>query len=142
ACAAAANWPQSRAVDFFTRHFETVQVGDGSAFATGYFEPRIAGSRTRRPGYEVPVYGVPDDLVEADLGLFSDSLTGRRIRGRVEKRRFVPYHDRAAIEDGALAGRGLEIAWAADPVALFFLEVQGSGQLQLPDGGIMRIGYA
>lgn len=142
ACAAADAWPEADAFGFFSRYFETVQVGEGTAFATGYFEPRIAGSRVRAPGYEVPVYGVPRDLVEADLGLFSNSLTGRKVRGRVEKTAFVPYYDRAAIEDGALAGRGLEIAWAADPVDLFFLEIQGSGQLLLPDGGVARIGYA
>lgn len=142
ACAAADAAPDADAFGFFGRYFETVQVGEGAAFATGYFEPRIAGSRVRAAGYEVPVYGVPPDLVEADLGLFSTNLTGRKVRGRVEKQAFVPYYDRAAIEEGALAGRGLEIAWAADPVDLFFLEIQGSGQLQLPDGTVMRIGYA
>lgn len=142
ACAAAASWPAANALAFFAGRFETARIGDGSAFATGYFEPRIAGSRVRRPGYEVPVYGLPDDLIDADLGDFSDSLGGRRIRGRVEGRSFVPYYDRAAIEEGALAGRGLELAWAADPIDLFFLEIQGSGQLALPDGGTMRIGYA
>ncbi len=127
---------------FFATNFEIARIGEGAGHATGYFEPQIAGSRVRAPGYEVPVYAVPDDLVEADLGLFSDSLKGRRIRGRVENRKFVLYHDRAAIQDGALVGRNLEIAWAADPVDLFFLEIQGSGQLRLPDGQVMRIGYA
>ena len=127
---------------FFARWFETAQVGDGKAFATGYYEPEIHGSRVRRSGYETPIYGVPGDLVEVDLGLFSTDLKGKRIRGRVEGTAFVPYFDRTAIEEGALAGRGLEIAWAADPVEMFFLQVQGSGRLRLPDGGVMRIGYA
>lgn len=142
ACAAAASWPDRDALSFFSTHFEPARVGDGKGFATGYFEPRIAGSRTRGPAYSVPVYGLPDDLIEAELGQFSETLEGRRVRGRVEGKKFIPYYDRAAIEDGALTGRGLEIAWAADPVDLFFLEIQGSGQLALPDGGIMRIGYA
>jgi membrane-bound lytic murein transglycosylase A len=142
ACAAAQTWPDARADAFFAAQFETAEVGDGAAFATGYFEPRIAGSRTRIPGYDVPIYRLPPDLVDVDLGLFATNLAGRRIRGRVEAGKLVPYHDRGAIQDGALAGRGLEIAWAADPVDLFFLEIQGSGQLRLPDGGIMRIGYA
>ncbi|MDB5698355.1 MAG: hypothetical protein JWN69_1159 [Alphaproteobacteria bacterium] len=142
ACTAAGAWPESDALSFFARNLELAQVGEGSAFATGYFEPQIAGSRTPGPGYAVPIYGVPDDLVEADLSLFSDTLAGRRIRGRVENRKLVPYYERAAIEDGALAGRGLEIAWAADPIDMFFLEIQGSGQLALPGGGILRIGYA
>lgn len=142
ACAAAARVEQGRARAFFSEQFRAIQVGDGRGFATGYFEPEIAGSRTRRPGYEHPVYGMPTDLVEVDLGQFSPTLSGRRIRGRVEGNRFVPYHDRAAITGGALAGRGLEIAYVADPIEFFFLQVQGSGRLRLPDGAIMRIGYA
>lgn len=142
ACDAARTTQASGATAFFARYFEAVQVADGKAFATGYYEPEIAGSRTRRAGYEVPIYGRPADLIDVDLGTFSDNLKGRSIRGRVEGTIFVPYHDRTAIEQGALAGRGLEIAWAADPVELFFLQIQGSGRLRLPDGGIMRIGYA
>lgn len=142
ACAAAVRVGEGGARAFFAQHFRTVQVGDGRGFATGYFEPEIAGSRTRRAGYEHPVYAVPADLVEVDLGQFSPTLAGRRIRGRVDGNRFVPYHDRAAITAGALAGRGLEIAYVADPVEFFFLQVQGSGRLRLPDGSVMRIGYA
>lgn len=122
---------------FLRANFELVRIGDGAAFATGYYEPEIAGSRTRRPGYDVPVYARPPDLLDAD------PATGARGRGRVDEAgAYVPYYDRAAIEAGALAGRGLEIAWAADPVDLFFLQVQGSGRLRLPDGSVMRIGYA
>ncbi|MEG3180638.1 murein transglycosylase A [Sphingomonas sp. LT1P40] len=142
ACDAARVAQEREAVQFFTRHFEAVQVADGKAFATGYYEPEIAGSRTRRPGYEVPVYGRPTDLIDVDLGKFSDTLKGRSVRGRVQGTDFVPYHDRTAIEQGALSGRGLEIAWAADPVELFFLQIQGSGRLRQPDGSVMRIGYA
>jgi membrane-bound lytic murein transglycosylase A len=116
-------------------------IGDGRAFATGYYEPEIAGSRDRRAGYEVPVYRRPPDLVEADLGLFAPDLKGRRLRGQVRDGKLALYPDRAAIVGGALAGKGLEIAWAADPVEFFFLQVQGSGRLRLPDGSVMRIGY-
>ncbi|KQN76194.1 murein transglycosylase A [Sphingomonas sp. Leaf62] len=142
ACDAARSTGTGQARAFFGQWFETAQVGDGKAFATGYYEPEIHGSRTRQPGYETPVYGVPGDLVEADLGLFSTDLKGKRVRGRVDGAKLIPYYDRTAIEEGALAGRGLEIAWAADPVEMFFLQVQGSGRLRLPDGGVMRIGYA
>lgn len=141
-CDAARTWDDRDAIRFFVTHFRTVQVGDGRGLATGYYEPEILGSRTRRPGYEVPVYGLPNDLIEADLGQWNPDLAGRRIRGRVDGSRFVQYHDRAAIDAGALAGRNLEIAWAADAVELFFLQIQGSGRLRLPDGGVMRIGYA
>lgn len=141
ACDAAPAWPVTDPAGFFYRYFETAVVGDGAAFATGYYEPEIQGSRVRAPGYDVPIYRRPPDLVEADLGLFSDDWKGKRIRGRVEEGKLIPYADRAAIEDGALAGRGLELAWAADPIEFFFLQVQGSGRLRMPDGSIMRIGY-
>ncbi len=141
ACSAAATWNPNDAKRFFATYMETLQVGDGSAFATGYFEPQIRGSRTRQPGYDTPVYATPSDLVDVDLGLFSDELKSKRVRGRVENGKLVPYADRAAIEQGALAGRGLEIGYAADPIEFFFLQIQGSGRLLLPDGGVMRIGY-
>ncbi len=141
ACAAASSWPEASAAEFFVRYFEAVQVGDGKAFVTGYYEPEIAGSRDRRPGYDVPIYKRPSDLIDVDLGQFSDALKGKSIRGKVQGTKFVPYDDRAQIVGGSLAGRGLELAWAADPVEFFFLQVQGSGRLRLPDGGVMRIGY-
>lgn len=142
ACAAAASWPDETALQFFQTNFETAMVGGGKAFATGYYEPRIAASRTRMPGYEVPIYRVPADLIDLDLGMFSPDLAGRHVRGRALYGQLVPYYDRGDIEDGVLVARGLEIAWAADPVDLFFLQIQGSGQLLLPDGSIARIGYA
>jgi membrane-bound lytic murein transglycosylase A len=124
-------------IAFFRDYFEPVRVGDGAAFVTGYYEPEIAGSRERRPGYDVPVYRRPPDLFDAN------PQTGERGRGRVDETgAYVLYHDRAAIEEGALAGRGLELAWAADPVDLFFLQIQGSGRLRQPDGSVIRIGYA
>lgn len=139
ACAAAPGATNARA--FFRDYFDVVQVGDGKSLATGYYEPEIAGSRTQSASYNVPIYKRPNDIVEADLGLFSDDLKGKRIRGRVKGNAFIPYADRTEIEEGWLAGRGLELAWAADPVEFFFLQVQGSGRLRLPDGSVMRIGY-
>lgn len=141
ACAAASSWPEASANEFFSRYFEAVQVGSGAAFVTGYYEPEIAGSRTRRPGYDVPIYRRPPELIDVNLGLFSDSLKGKTIRGKVDGRNFVPFDDRSQIVAGSLNGRGLELGWAADPVEFFFLQVQGSGRLLLPDGGVMRIGY-
>jgi membrane-bound lytic murein transglycosylase A len=138
ACAAAAT--ASPASAFFAEHFEVVQVGDGAAFVTGYFEPEIAGSRTRQPGYEVPVYRKPPDLAEVDSA--TAEAAGMPRRGRLENGVIVPYFERSEIESGALAGRELEIAWAADEIDFFFLQIQGSGRLRLPDGSVMRIGYA
>jgi membrane-bound lytic murein transglycosylase A len=142
-CDAAARWPDDQAPRFFETWFETAKVGDGKAFATGYYEPAISGVRTRRAGFDVPVYGMPSDLVRAKVGDAPPTDKGTQPLGRYDADgKFVPYHDRAAIEDGALMGRGLEIAWAADPVELFFLQVQGSGRLIAPDGSVVRIGYA
>lgn len=141
ACTAAKDWTDNDAVAFFSSQFDLVQVGDGKAFATGYYEPEIAGSRAKAVGYEVPIYKRPPELVEIDLGKFSDGLKGKRIRGRVEGNSFVPFADRGGIEAGALEGRGLEIAWAADAIDFFVLQIQGSGRLRLPDGSVMRIGY-
>ncbi|MGZ8998758.1 MAG: murein transglycosylase A, partial [Allosphingosinicella sp.] len=124
-------------VRFMRTAFEAIEVGDGAAHATGYYEPEISGCRVRQPGCAVPIYAPPPDLLEVN------PLTAERGRGRLdESGAFVPYHDRAAIEDGALAGQGLEIAWAADPVELFFLQIQGSGRVRMADGSVMRIGYA
>ncbi len=142
ACAAASGWADGDAVAFFRRYFEAVQVGEGHLYATGYYEPEIQGAATPTMGYDVPVYGVPDDMVEADLGQFAPDLQGRRIRGKVQGNRLVPYPDRGAIIDHGLPGHAPIIGYAADPIAFFFLQVQGSGRLRLPDGGVMRIGYA
>ena len=143
ACDAAAIWPSSQTARFFERWFETVKVGDGQAFVTGYYEPEIAGVRTRQPGFDVPVYALPPDLVRAKPGDAPLTEKGNPPLGHYDENGvFTPYFDRAAIDDGALAGRGLEIGWAADPVELFFLQVQGSGRLRAPDGSVIRIGYA
>ncbi|MFM5884369.1 MAG: murein transglycosylase A [Novosphingobium sp.] len=142
ACMAAGTW-QGSATQFFASWLEPVRVGDGKAFVTGYYEPEISGVRTRQPGFDVPVYRVPPDLVRARAEDAPPTEKGTQPLGRYdESGAFVPYHDRAAIEDGALAGKGLEIAWAADPVEMFFLQIQGSGRLRAPDGTIVRIGYA
>ena len=141
-CDAANGIGPENAKSFFVEQFETVQVGNGAAFATGYYEPELAGSRTKSAAYPVPIYKRPPELVEIDLGTFNDGLKGRRLSGRLAGGTIVPFADRGEIEDGALAGRGLELAWAADPVEYFFLQVQGSGRLKLPDGSVMRLMYA
>lgn len=138
---------------FFNTAFEAAQIGSGAAMATGYYEPEIAASRDPQPGY-APVYRVPTDLVEQSIPdcppqldplappIDPSSCPVKKVRGRIENGTLLPYYDRTDIENGALAGQGLELAWAADPVALFFLQVQGSGRLRFPDGSVMRIGYA
>ena len=143
ACNAAQKNDFANAIGFFDQHFETVRVGAGDAFVTGYYEPEIAGVRTRQAGFDVPVYKLPSDLVRAKPGDAELLGSGQMPLGRYDANGvFVPYWTRCDIEDGALAGKGLEIAWAADPVEFFFLQVQGSGRLRAPDGTVVRIGYA
>ncbi len=135
-CAEARTLPDAYAASFFYHRFDWVQVGTGTAFATGYYEPELRGSRVRAPGFETPIYRTPPDLIRCTR---ADGGTGR---GRINASgQCVLYYTRAEIEDGALAGRGLEIAWAADPIELFFLQIQGSGRVRMPDGSVMRIGY-
>lgn len=135
-CTEAATVPAGQAASFFRDRFEWVKVGPGEAFATGYYEPEIAGSRAPGPGYAVPIYRTPGDLVRCTRP------DGKAGRGRIDETgTCVLYPTRAEIEDGILAGKGLELAWAADPIELFFLEIQGSGRLRLPDGSVMRVGY-
>ena len=143
ACNAVQKNDFANAIGFFDQHFETVRVGAGDAFVTGYYEPEIAGVRTRQAGFDVPVYKLPSDLVRAKPGDAELLGSGQMPLGRYDANGvFVPYWTRCDIEDGALAGKGLEIAWVADPVEFFFLQVQGSGRLRAPDGTVVRIGYA
>ena len=141
-CDAATLWPTSNAPAFFARFFEAAQIGDGNAHATGYYEPEIAGVRNPQSGYAVPVYRMPPDLVRAKPGDAPALPSGQQPLGRYENGRFVPYYERAQIDDGALTGKGLELAWAADPIEFAFLQIQGSGRLRAPDGSVVRIGYA
>jgi membrane-bound lytic murein transglycosylase A len=135
-CSDAASLAPEQATTFFRDRFDWVRVGNGKAFATGYYEPEIQGSRVPQPGY-APIYMVPPDLVRCTR---PDGTTGR---GRIDPTgACVPYYSRAEIDGGVLANRGLEIAWAADPVDLFFVEIQGSGRVVFPDGTSTRIGYA
>src|SRR5690606_36802874 len=108
--AAAAGWPESDAQSLISRFLETVRVDDGQAYVTGYYEPEIAGVRRRQAGYDVPVYGMPPDLVRVRVGDAPPIADGKQPLGRYEGGRFVPYPDRADIVDGALMGKGLQIA--------------------------------
>jgi membrane-bound lytic murein transglycosylase A len=110
---------------------------------TGYFEPTIQGSLNPDEHYRYPIYGVPDDLVNIDLGLFKDKYRGVKLVGRSEGKRVVPYYKRDEIDFyGKLAGKGYELVWVADPVERFFLRIQGSGRIRLLNGESIRLGYA
>ena len=109
---------------------------------TGYYEPELRGALTRDATDTVPLLRRPDDLVTVELGEFRADWRGERIAGRVVDGALKPYPDRLAIERGALANRHLELFWVANEIDAFFLEIQGSGRIVLPDGTARRVGYA
>ncbi|HVF64030.1 MAG TPA: murein transglycosylase A [Casimicrobiaceae bacterium] len=117
-------------------------AGDVDGLVTGYYEPMLEGSRMRTDRYRTPLYGVPDDLVVVDLASLHPELAGKRVRGRLEGRRVVPYPPRGEIEKGHAPLAGKAIAWIADPLDAFFLQIQGSGRIALAEGGTLRLGYA
>lgn len=128
---------------FFERHFTPHAVAGGEAgFLTGYYEPVVQGARRRDARFTVPLYARPDDLVlrasDVERASRNDEITGFRLTPEAE----LPYWTRAEIEDGALAGRGLEILYLDDPVEAFLMQVQGSGVVQLADGDVVRLAYA
>lgn len=134
---------------YFEQHFAPWQLlavtGDdpprAAGLITGYYEPLLTGSRTASPT-RAPLYGVPDDLLTIDLAALYPELKGLRLRGRLDGKRVVPYHGRSGIDAGALDGHADVLVWADDPVDAFFLQVQGSGRVQLEDGTLLRVGYA
>ena len=125
---------------FFEKDFTPFAVGSGSGLFTGYYEPEIRGSRTRHGAYQTPVYGLPPDLVRADLGLFNPKLKGEHISGKVAGHALLPYADRAAIDRGGLDAPVL--FYTDDVIAFFFLQIQGSGRVAFDDGNTARIVYA
>lgn len=118
-CAVAENQTNPRA--FFELFFRPLLIEDGNpAMFTGYFEPELEGSRVRTARYRYPVYAMPREARTASRW----------------------YTRREILEDGIMEGRGLEIAYVDDPVELFFLQIQGSGRIRLPNGSYIRVGYS
>jgi len=130
---------------FLLAHFSPYVIafpgGRVDGLVTGYYEPLLEGSRERTDRFRIPVYAVPDDLLVVELSDLHPELAGRRVRGRIEGRRVVPYFNRREIERGAAAHSSV-IAYVADPLDAFFLQIQGSGRIALTDGSVVRLGYA
>jgi len=147
ACSAAEALPLSdktAAKDFFERYFVPFRItnnGDPVGVFTGYYEAELHGARHQDAQYRIPLYRRPPDLIEIDFGLFRSSLKGEHSAGHIVNGQLVPYPDRHAIDEGALAGEGLELLWVDNPIDAFFLEIQGSGRVILDDGSIVRLGY-
>lgn len=115
----------------------------GTVLFTGYYEPILEGSLVPNEKYRWPLYQKPDDLMEIDLELFHPRFKGERIIARYDGSGVVPYFKREEIDgNGVLSGRGLEIAWLADAIDVFFLQIQGSGQIVLEDGARIRVNYS
>lgn len=130
---------------FFQSDFTPYLVGNGNTsegLFTGYYEPELRGNLTRDGKYQTAIYLKPDDMVSVDLGEFSEELKGKKLVGRLSGSSLKPYYDRAEIEGGALSGRNLEMVWVDDAVDAFFLQIQGSGRVVLPDDSVLRVGYA
>ncbi|MEX0954742.1 MAG: murein transglycosylase A [Rhizobiaceae bacterium] len=142
---AASNVGAAEARDFFERHFRPFLVRPGgvtTGFVTGFYEPEAAASRTRTEEYRFPIYARPPDLIDIDDRNRPWGMEAACRFGRMGDPEPVEYFDRREIESGMLAGQGLELAWLADRVDLFFIHIQGAARLVLPDGDVMRITYA
>jgi membrane-bound lytic murein transglycosylase A len=116
--------------------------GSEQGMITGYYEPLLKGSRSKTERFQYPLYGAPDDMLEIDLSDAYPQLKGLRLRGRLQGKRVVPYYKRAEIDSGSGALKGRELFWVDNAVELFFLQIQGSGRIELPDGQLIKVGYA
>ena len=131
---------------FFESRFEpfllTNPDATTSGLVTGYYEPLLRGSRTRTATYSQPVLGVPPDLLTIELSDVLPDLKNMRLRGRLQGNKVIPYYSRAAIVGLEKDYADRVLLWVDDAVELFFLQIQGSGRVKLPDGKLVRIGYA
>jgi len=131
---------------FFESFFQPFQVinvdGSTTGLMTGYYGPELSGSRVPTETYKYPIYGQPKDLLVIDLDEIYPELSNYRLRGRLVGNRVVPYYQREEIDNGAEPLAGQELFWVEDPVELFFLHIQGSGRIRLPDGNLVMVSYA
>ncbi len=116
--------------------------GSREGLVTGYYEPLLKGSRTRNKPYLYPIYGVPEDLIDVELAELNPELKHLRLRGRIEGRKLVPYYSRADWKKLEAQRNDGVLVWADDAFDVFFMQIQGSGQVQLDDGSRIRVGYA
>lgn len=114
--------------------------GSREGTITGYYEPILQGSRTRKATYTTPVFGAPDDLITVDLGELYPELKHMRLRGRIEGRKLIPYYSRA--EWSQQEEKRKPLLWVGDAIDFFFMQIQGSGQIELDDGSRIRLNYA
>jgi len=135
----------AKARAFFEEHFLPLRIsrlGEEAGFVTGYYEPVIDGSQSQTDVYNVPVYRRPSNLFVRGFNQAAVGLPNKgQVFRKIGRRKLVPYYDRAEIEDGVIAGRGLEICWLKDQTDLLFAQIQGSARVRLQDGSTIRINY-
>ena len=140
-----ADWRQACAAAqggaFFEQNFTPYAVSGGDALFTGYYEPEIRGSLNRQGAFQTPVYGLPADLVRVELGQFNAKFQGEHVSGKVQGHALLPYADRAEIDVQGVPNAPV-LFYTDDPIAFFFLQIQGSGRVAFDDGNTARIGYA
>jgi len=140
-----ADWRQACAAAqggaFFEQNFTPYAVSGGDALFTGYYEPQIRGSLNRQGAFQTPVYGLPADLVRVELGQFNAKFQGEHVSGKVQGHALLPYADRAEIDVQGVPNAPV-LFYTDDPIAFFFLQIQGSGRVAFDDGNTARIGYA
>ncbi len=131
--------------EFFEQNFVPLQIsriGEDAGFVTGYYEPVVDGSRTKSDLFQVPLYRRPSNLFVRGFSQASTSLPNKGdVFRKIGRRKLVPYYDRAEIEDGAIAGRGLEVVWLKSETDLLFIQIQGSARVRVQDGSVVRLNY-
>ncbi|MBU1003259.1 MAG: MltA domain-containing protein [Proteobacteria bacterium] len=129
--------------ELLAQRFEWFRVGPEDPLMTGYYAPYLDASPVPSEEFKYPLYAIPDDMQVLNLGAFHHRWDGDKLVYRIEDGKAVPYHGRKAIDfEGALKGRGLELAWVRDLTDVFFLHIQGSGLLRYPDGSTRYALYA
>ncbi|NGX99682.1 MAG: lytic transglycosylase, partial [Candidatus Afipia apatlaquensis] len=135
----------AKAREFFEKNFTPLlisRIGEDAGFVTGYYEPIVDGSRVQTDVYNVPVYRRPSNLFVRGYSQANSSMPNKgQVFRKIGRRKLVPYYDRAEIEDGAIAGRGLEVVWLKSQTDLLFIQIQGSARIKLEDGSVVRINY-
>jgi membrane-bound lytic murein transglycosylase A len=135
----------AKAREFFEQNFVPLQIsriGEDAGFVTGYYEPVVEGSRSKSDLFQVPVYRRPSNLFVRGFSQASTSLPNKGdVFRKIGRRKLVPYYDRAEIEDGAIAGRGLEVVWLKSQTDLLFIQIQGSARVRVEDGAVVRLNY-
>ena len=137
--------PKKAVRAYFEKYFKPYKLvsgGTAGGLVTGYYEPTLRGSWKETKKFYVPLYKKPKDLISVNLGSFVPELGSKRIHGRIQNQKLIPYWSREEIYNGMLDNKGLDLLWVDNLIDAFFLQIQGSGVVVLPSGERVRVGYA